>query len=113
VLPPNHRATYFTSNKLFTTGLVSRPVLVDAAPEGGRRPAFVYDDTPIGEVVTELQTAYGISIVLESEQLRACPLTATLTGKPLYTQLEIICAALGTSYVVQGTTILISGKGCD
>jgi ferric-dicitrate binding protein FerR (iron transport regulator) len=113
VLSPNHKATYFTKTKLFTTGLVSTPVLVDSTLEGGNsRQVFVYDDAPIAQVVADLETAYSITIMLENDELKKCLLTATLTGKPLYTQLDIICAALGTSYVVQGTTILINGKGC-
>jgi ferric-dicitrate binding protein FerR (iron transport regulator) len=113
VLNPNHKATYYPENQLFTTGLVDAPVLVDSAGSKGTVRRFVYDDTPVAGVIAELEAAYGVDITLENEQVSNCPITADVRKHSLYTQLDIICAALQATYSVRGTTILVSGKGCQ
>jgi hypothetical protein len=50
---------------------------------------------------------------VENEIMNNCILTADITKQPLYTKLDIICAAVGATYEVKGTTILINGKGCE
>jgi ferric-dicitrate binding protein FerR (iron transport regulator) len=113
ILAPNHKATYFAQNQHFITGLVDAPALLATESAKDTVARFVYDDTPIRDVVKQLETAYGINIALEDNQLSECPITADISNKPLYSQLDIICAALQATYAVQGTTILISGKGCQ
>jgi hypothetical protein len=113
ILNPNHKAIYHTDNQLFTTGLVDAPGLVDTTYSRAASVGFVYDDAPVARVVEELEAAYGIAITLENEQVSNCPITADVRNKSLYTQLDIICAALQATYSVRGTTILISGKGCQ
>ena len=112
ILTPNHRVVFSTENKLFITGLVEKPaVLVSAV--AAQKIAFVFDDSPISYVLNQLKKAYSIDIEIDNKALSDCPLTANLTDKSLYAQLDIICAAIEGSYEVKGTTILISGKGCE
>jgi hypothetical protein len=113
IVNPNHKAIYHTDNQLFTTGLVDAPVLVDTTYNRAASVGFVYDDAPVARVMEDLEAAYGIDITLENEQVSTCPITADVRKKSLYTQLDIICAALQATYSVRGTTILISGKGCQ
>lgn len=114
VLTPNQAATFFAEAQHFVTGLVDNPIMIQkpAVEAKAKAVLFQFDDTPLSEVLDRLEQAYGIAIEVENEQQNNCPLTADLTHQPLYTQLDIICAALKSSYKVQGTTILISGKGC-
>jgi len=112
VLTPNHKVTFFTVEKHFITGLVEKPLpqikSISKKPE-----TFEFDDAPIGEVLNKLERVYGIDIELENDKLSTCPLTADITQQPLYTKLDIICATINGKYEVKGTTILISGKGCE
>lgn len=112
VLNPNQAVTYFDEEKHFVTGLVQKPVILQTPEVEKKELSFRFDDAPLSEVLERLELAYGIDIEVENEQQNNCLLTADLTGQPLYTQLEIICAALKATYEVQGVTILISGKGC-
>jgi transmembrane sensor len=113
VLKPNQTATYFVGAQHFVTGLVEKPQVV-TNPQKDQKPlSFQFDDAPLSEVLEKLEQAYGINIEVESESQNDCPLTADLTDQPLYTQLDIICAALKAKYEVQGTTILLTGKGCS
>lgn len=112
VLTPNHKVTFFTAEKHFITGLVEKPLpqiqAITKQPE-----TFEFDDAPIGEVLNKLEKVYGIDIELENDKLSTCPLTADITQQPLFTKLDIICATINGKYEVKGTTILISGKGCE
>ncbi len=108
VLSPNQAATFFDEEHHFVTGLVDSPRLIQTPGATD----FQFDDAPLHQVLARLEQAYGIAINVANESQTACPLTADLTNQPLYTQLDIICAALKASYQVRGTTILVAGKGC-
>lgn len=112
VLSPNQAATFFEKEQHFVTGLVDSPRIIQTPVTEKQSIVFQFDDTPVSDVLTRMEQAYGIDIEVENEAINTCPLTADLTNQALHTQLEIICAALKASYQVQGTTILISGKGC-
>ncbi|GAB3502852.1 FecR family protein [Emticicia fontis] len=112
VLTRNHKVTFFIAEKHFITGLVQKPLpqiqTITNTPE-----TFEFDDAPIGDVLDKLERVYGIDIELENDKLKTCPITANITQQPLYTKLDIICATINGKYEVKGTTILISGKGCE
>ncbi|ADB40759.1 FecR family protein [Spirosoma linguale] len=111
-LTPNQAATFFADEQHFVTGLVDAPKVIQPAEAEKKTISLAFDDTPLADVLAQLERAYGIAIELENDQQKNCPLTANLTDQPLYTQLDIICAALKSTYKIQGTTILISGKSC-
>ncbi|QHW00037.1 FecR family protein [Spirosoma endbachense] len=112
VLNPNQKATYSPDNQQFVTGLVEHPQLIQPTRSEPVARSFEFDDVPLRRVIDQLEEAYGITISLENENQNECPLTADLSNLPLYAQLDMICAATKSSYTVQGTTIVISGKGC-
>lgn len=110
ILTPNHKVTYFPESNLFVTGLVSEPVQLNNVSNAI---SFKYDDVPLSAVLDDLEKNYGIDIMLENEHISTCTITANLAEKPLYTKLDIICGVMRASYTVNGTTILITGKGCE
>lgn len=112
VLGPNQTATFYSREDHLVTGLVDSPKLIKPVVSDHKPLTFQFDDAPLAEVLATLEQAYGINIDIENDQLKNCPLTADLTNQPLYTQLDIICAALKSTYEIKGTTILINGKGC-
>jgi len=109
VLKPNQQTKFYPGAHKFVTGLVDTPHMIGEAESRNR---FKFYNTPLAKVLENLHASYGIDIVLENRQMAACPLTANLTGQPLYVQLDIICAALNASYKIKGTSILVAGKGC-
>ncbi len=112
VIGPNHQVVFTKNEKLFLTGLVDDP---EPVPKQASevKPTLDFDDVPLREVLGRLETTYNIDIETDKHTLGECPLTARLSGKGLYAQLEIICAVIQGTYEVKGTTILISGKGCE
>jgi transmembrane sensor len=113
VLTPNQKVTYYRENDHFVSGLVSEPVMI--AQKSGAFPAatFNFDDVPLIDVISILEAAYGIDIVITNEQIKSCPVKADLGQHPLYTKLDIVCAALKSHYDVRGTTIIITGGQCE
>lgn len=112
VLTPNHKVTFFAESNLFVTNIVKNPIIQTPKIQD-TKVFFEFDDTPVSAVLDKLREAYGLDILVENEAINKCFLTADITHQPLYTKLDIICAAIGTSYEVKGTTILVSGKGCE
>lgn len=112
ILSPNHRVTFSASNKQFVETLVEEPALPPVVVRE-KASAFQYREVPLAQILDDLEKAYQIEIELDSRTLGACAMTANLSGKSFYSQLEIICATIQGTYEVKSTTILISGKGCE
>lgn len=114
ILTPNQKATYFPDNKQFVTGIAEDPQPIAALVEAKDvPPSLEFTDTPIGEVIRQLEDIYGMEIELEQESLSHCPFTGNLTHQALYTKLELLCGTINGSYEVRGTKILVTGKGCQ
>ena len=112
ILSPNHQVTFFRKDKLFLTRLVEDPVALPVRDQKVQY-SFNYNDTALLKVLSELEETYSIDLEVERKALGDCPLTANLSKKGLYQQLDLICAAIQGTYEVKGTTILISGQGCE
>lgn len=111
VLTPNQKVQYIAKNEVFVTGLIAQPQVLESVSK--HEPIqFKFNDTPLSEVIKQLELAYGIKFVLSNDLLNNCPLTADLTKQPLFEKLALICGSLNASFEIKGTTILINGRGC-
>ncbi len=117
ILTPNQRVVYTQASHSFETSLVEQPMVV--VPEGDvpdtEKPilAFNFEDATMATVLSKLEKSYGIEIILENEELGNCLFTADITEQPLFTKLDLLCAALNATYEVRGTKILLMGSGCQ
>lgn len=106
LITPNHTATFDRSSGKISESISDRPRLLNPAV------SFRFRNTPLFEVAGRMRDAWGVDLETENRQILSCPLTADLSGQPLFVQLDIICAALGAQYKVHGSAIRISGPGC-
>ena len=106
LVSPNHTATFDRNSGKFSAGLADHPRMLNA------NISFQFHNTPLSLVAQHMRDAWGVDVNAENSGIVNCPLTADLGGQPLFTQLDIICAALGATYKVRGSTIRISGPGC-
>lgn len=111
ILTPNLKVTFFDEEEHFVTGLVEKPEVLTTINKENL--SFNFQDVPLNEVLTALEKAYGIEMVLERESLGKCTLNGDLTEMPLFTKLDIITRSLNATYQVKGTSILVSGAGCE
>jgi ferric-dicitrate binding protein FerR (iron transport regulator) len=110
VLTPNQKAVYQTVDQQLTATLVEEPKPL--ANNDVLTSSFVFNETPVGQVISRLEQAYGITITAENKQLDNCHFTGDISRQGLYEQLEIICQSIQSTYEVKGTEILLKGEGC-
>lgn len=113
ILTPNQKVVYYHQDNHFVTGLVDTPVVIKGHGESKKHFLFRFDGTPLHQVLETLQSAYGLKFELINENISNCPVTADLSDQPLYTKLDIISASLNARYELKGTSIVLSGGGCD
>ncbi|WP_290795831.1 FecR family protein [Flavihumibacter sp. UBA7668] len=111
ILEPNQKVRYFLREQHFITEIADKPLPV-ASIKTNNRISFTYMDTPLENVIKELESVYHISVEMEDENLKSCPFTGQLDEKELFNSLELICTAVGITYEKQGLKILLKGKGC-
>ncbi|MEI6411292.1 MAG: FecR domain-containing protein [Bacteroidota bacterium] len=74
---------------------------------------FQFDATPLGKVVKQLNTVYGVHIKLQNPVLENCPLTATYNNLALNRVLDLIATSFSLQIDHQPDgTIVIIGAGC-
>jgi transmembrane sensor len=114
VLTPNQRMVYYKETGVFETGVVAVPLPLSMEDQPIKQPTeFKFTETPLQNVLESLELCYGIEILVENKSLNNCPFTGDISGQNLYQKLELINIALGTTYEVKGTRVLIKGNGCD
>jgi ferric-dicitrate binding protein FerR (iron transport regulator) len=116
ILKPNQKVIYNGTDHHFRTTLVEIPLPVIAGKNAEERITelnFVFDEAPMARVLTYLEQAYHIELVMENESLAKCLFSGDIKGQNLYDQLEIICESVQATYEIRGTRILIKGSGCE
>lgn len=73
---------------------------------------FAFDNEPVAVIFEALERVYGIEIVYPATIMSGCRLTTSLSNETLFEKLDVICAALGASYRVDGTRVRLDGKKC-
>jgi transmembrane sensor len=110
VLTPNQEAVYDHTTDLMATQIVSQERVME------ERKAFNdmhFEETPITEVLSALMKTYDINIVFQEEMLSGCVLTSSFYEEGLYDRIDVICTAIGATYRIVDTQIVIESNGCN
>jgi len=110
ILNPNQKIRFDSKVKVLVPELVEEPVVVHP-PE--KKSLFIFEETPLPQVFSMIQEVYGIEIVLETAELENCAFTGDINDLPLYSQLKLICKSINANYELRGTTLFMSGEGCQ
>ncbi|MDP5141058.1 MAG: FecR family protein [Spirosomaceae bacterium] len=110
LLTANQKVTFHDNQNHFVIGLVEKPLPLVSKNQVSY--SMRYDNITLADIKKELEEIYGIDILLEEKTTGMCKITGDLSGESLYDTLDIISLILNTDYQVQGTSILITGKGC-
>lgn len=114
IITPNQKVTYYQQERHFVTAIVDQPLPV-AREEDHVIPGsqFNYNETPVSNVLKDIERTYELEIILENEKIRNCLFTGNLKGENLFNKLEGICLVFSASYELKGTKILLKGgKEC-
>ncbi len=110
IITPNQKAVYDTESKTIRQDLVDDPKMVEP---GIPASDFNFDEMPVKAVLATLQKSYGMEIVVSNPELNDCEFTGNLNGFDLFKQLSYICDIIDAQYEVRGTTIFLTGNGCE
>jgi len=115
IITPNQKAIYDKSVRRFETTIVSRPIQVVANEETELKEPILllFDQQKLNTVYDQIEKVYQIDITVENSALYNCVFTGDITNLDLFSALKIICIATNSEYEVNGTKILIKGKGCN
>ena len=109
ILNPNQKIRFDSEVKVLVPELVEEPVVVHPVE---KKASFIFEETPLPQVISMIQEVYGIEIVLETAAMEQCVFTGDINDLPLYSQLKLICKSINANYELRGTTLFISGEGC-
>ena len=109
VVKPNQQALFETDTKRLSAK--AQPELPQV--EIYRPSTFHFQDTPVSEVIQQLESHFGIQVRLSNPALARCRLNADFENQPLPTILEMLCRSLESTYTIQDSTITIAGEPCD
>ncbi len=73
---------------------------------------FNFDNTPLSDVVEELNAVYNSDIRLENSRIGACRLSVTFNNEKLDVLLSVIAETLNLRVKHQDSTILLQGEAC-
>lgn len=110
LLTPNQQVSFERSKFLLTRTSAKGPALLKIPIENQ---SFTYNETPVSEVFSSLEKAYGIDITFNEQVMSHCSVTATLGDEPLDNKLKWICAILEADYQVSDNKITITGNACQ
>lgn len=110
ILTPNQQIVYNREENKVSRMLVSVPEIIKPKEEVKR---MRFEEASVSEIFTALEEIYGVDIVFDEKLLGACTLTTSISDGTIYNRLDIICKAIGATYTVEETQIVVSGLGCN
>ena len=115
IITPNQKAIYDKDSRRFETTIVSHPVQVVTAEdiEIKELHPLLFDQQKLANVFVQIEKLYQIDITVENAALYNCVFTGDISNLDLFSALKIICIATNSEFEVNGTKILIKGKGCN
>nr|WP_293841562.1 FecR family protein [uncultured Arsenicibacter sp.] len=112
MLLPNQQVVFNNETAQFDKRLVDTPAIVVNPYVRRKTPLFVYNDTPISQVLRDIKEAYGIDIHYNKEALENCQLNSTMTNETFKQKLTIVCATIGATYEIIDGQVVINGGDC-
>lgn len=110
VLTPNQQVVYDRSAVTASKTLVRAPQAILSRAEMKR---IQFKEAPVTEIFMALEKMYGVDIIYDEAKFRNCLLTTSISEGGIFNRIDIICKAIGASYTVDNTQIIIRGTGCN
>jgi transmembrane sensor len=110
IITPNQKALYDTKSKTIRQDIVDLPEVILPHQVVSD---FQFEEATISSVLTMMQHAYGVDILVGNPIVNDCAFTGDLNGLNMYQQLEMVCGVVNAEYEIRGTTIFVTGSGCD
>lgn len=109
ILKPQQKALF----EVATNHLTALETVAEAKKEIFEPISINFNDTPVREVINQLERQFNIQIQLSDKALSKCLLTADFNKQSLPVILEILCTSLDVTYTLSGDTLILKGVGCE
>ncbi|MBC3788811.1 FecR family protein [Spirosoma utsteinense] len=109
VLTPNQKAVFHRDAATLDKILVDSPSLLISRKESQQ---FVFEDTPVAQIFSAIERAYGVDVIFDEEVMQHCSLTLSLDDEDLFQKLDVICKVLNAQYKLIDAQIVIYSEGC-
>ena len=73
---------------------------------------LMFNDEPLSNVVSEINTAFHSKIELENNEIGHCRISATFQHQPLDAIIKVVAETLNLTVEKKNSTIILSGKPC-
>jgi hypothetical protein len=115
IITPNQKAIYDVTSRRFETTIVNHPLQVATNEEVAivEPHSLLFDQQKLLNVLGQIEKVYQIEIAVENAAMYNCVFTGDISNLDLFSSLKIICITTNSAYEVNGTKILIKGKGCN
>lgn len=115
IITPNQKVSYDQIVRRFETSIVNHPTLVINNEEAEilEPHALLFDQQKLSTVFNQLEKFYKIEITVENSAIYNCVFTGDISHLDLFSALKIITITTNAEYEINGTKILIKGKGCN
>jgi len=108
IVIPNQQVVYDLTTRQLTKNIIDKPVLLEKTAGD----AFAFRSTPLKEVFSTLEHAYGIQIMYDETMISSCSLSVNMGNESFYEKLDLICRAINASYESIDGSIFITSHGC-
>lgn len=109
VLKPQQQALF----ELETKRLTYKTLSPQTKKELYEPVTIVFEETPLNNVIEQLEKRFNVSISLANPGLAKCGLTANFESQSFPHILEILCTSLDVTYTISDNNITISGEPCE
>ena len=107
-LTPNQKVIYGKSAKTLQKQDISEVNNYNAWMNG----SMVFEKKSMEEIVNDLNRHFDVEIKLDGEKMKKCVLNIRFENDSLETVLQILCSYTDAKYTRNGSSIVITGKGC-
>ena len=96
----------------------SKRLIVSSIPLTGKKEIYqpitvTFKDTPLNQVLTQLQKKFNVEIHLANPEIATCQVSADFEQQSLPVIMEMLCTTLDAHYTMSERVIKISGVPCD
>jgi transmembrane sensor len=117
IVTANQKALYDIDHRSFEATLADELIPIRNKKEDNKEDIKTNElvfsrATSLKEIFSLLEVMYGVDILVENENIYNCVFAGDLSQQSVYNKLKIICLTVDASYEINGTRILIRGKGC-
>ncbi len=95
---------------IIKNNIISKNIVQDKNYLSWKNKSFIFENTKLSKVISDINKAYNVNITLENEDLENILITSFPSNKDIDILLDLICSPENLSFIKNGSKILITKK---